>query len=437
MNKKELDLLKKGHPLDISRMVEDADSEKQFEMLNLLPVEKLNDVFVELSDELALSYIHSLPEYKKKILLDALEMDEIRNLLDDVDKEEVQKILSLLNDSKRQKMVRMLAYDEDVAASIMNTDFIAIYENTSIKDATNSLVKSVKDSDFIDEIFVIDNNRNYVGSIELKKLISARKEDDINNIIESNQTVIYENDSIHTAINKLRNYDDTVMPVLNEKNNLIGIITADDILDTMIDEYEENVEKFVAVGDYEEDSSAFERTKQRLPWLLASIALNLLIAAFLSHFQDTISAIPALILFQPMILGMSGNIGTQAISVTILGLHQFKLIDEKEVKSHVNDEVKIGFLNSMLIGIFGFLIAWAFLSFVDMGNQDSFQLAEVVGISLVGGMFISDICGIFIPILLDKLNLDPAVASGPIISTINDLFALLIYFAIATSLLMI
>lgn len=436
MDCKELELLAKGHPLDIARMVENADADRQFEMLNQLPVDRLNDVFIELSDELALSYIHSLSVDRKKELLDALEMDEIRNLLDDVDTAEVQEILSLLDTAKRQKMIRMLAYDEDVAASIMNTDFIVIQEKTSITDATRNLVKNVKDSDFIDEIFVIDSHQNYVGSIELKNLISARKGDKLDKIIERNQAVIYEHDSIHTAIKKLRDYDYTVMPVVNEQHHLIGIITADDILDTMIEEYEEDVERFVAVGDYEEDSSAFVRTKQRLPWLLASIVLNLVIAGFLSFFQDTIEQITALILFQPMILGMAGNIGTQAISVTILGLHQYKLSGKDDVKLHIRDEIMIGILNSLLIGFFGFIIAFVFLSFVTMGNQNPLQLAFVVGSSLAGGMFISAICGVFIPIFLDKMNIDPAVASGPIISTINDLFALLIYFAIATAMLL-
>ena len=436
MNNKELDLLKKGHPLDIARMIESADAIQQFEMLNQLPVDRLNDVFIELSDELALNYINSLSINKKKELLDALEMDEIRNLLDDVDSKEVQKILSLLNVAKRQKMIRMLAYDEDVAASIMNTDFIVIDEKTSIADATQNLIKSVKDSDFIDEIFVVDNNKNYVGSIELKKLISARKGDDIDKIIERNQTVIYEHDSIYSAIKKLRDYDDTVMPVVNEQQHLIGIITADDILDIMIEEYEEDVERYVAVGDYEEDSSAFVRTKQRLPWLLASIILNLVIAGFLSFFQATIEQITALILFQPMILGMAGNIGTQAISVTILGLHQNELNGEDDVKLHVRDEVMIGILNSIAIGFLGFVIAFIFLFTVNMGNQDPFQLAFVVGTSLTGGMFVSALCGVFIPIFLEKMKVDPAIASGPIISTINDLFALLIYFAIATAMLL-
>ena len=436
MNNKELDLLKKGHPLDIARMIESADAIQQFEMLNQLPVDRLNDVFIELSDELALNYINSLSINKKKELLDALEMDEIRNLLDDVDSKEVQKILSLLNVAKRQKMIRMLAYDEDVAASIMNTDFIVIDENASIADATQNLIKSVKDSDFIDEIFVVDNNKNYVGSIELKKLISARKGDDIDKIIERNQTVIYEHDSIYSAIKKLRDYDDTVMPVVNEQQHLIGIITADDILDIMIEEYEEDVERYVAVGDYEEDSSAFVRTKQRLPWLLASIILNLVIAGFLSFFQATIEQITALILFQPMILGMAGNIGTQAISVTILGLHQNELNGEDDVKLHVRDEVMIGILNSIAIGFLGFVIALIFLFTVNMGNQDPFQLAFVVGTSLTGGMFVSALCGVFIPIFLEKMKVDPAIASGPIISTINDLFALLIYFAIATAMLL-
>jgi len=436
MDYKELNLLAKGHPLDIAHMVENSDADRQFELLNQLPVDRLNDVFIELSDALALSYIHSLSADKKKELLDALEMDEIRNLLDDVDAVEVQEILSLLNTPKRQKMIRMLAYDQDAAASLMNTDFIVIHEKTSIADATGDLVKNVKDSDFIDEIFVIDSHQNYVGSIELKNLLSARKEDKLDKIIERNQTVIYEHDSIHTAIKKLRDYDDTVMPVVNEQQHLIGIITADDILDIMIEEYEEDIERLVAVGDYEEDSSAFVRTKQRLPWLLASIVLNLVIAAFLSFFQDTIEQITALILFQPMILGMAGNIGTQAIAVTILRLHQDKLSGEDDVKLHIRDEMMIGLLNSLMIGFFGFIIAFGFLSFVTMGDRSPLSLALVVGTSLAGGMFISAICGVFIPISLDKMKVDPAIASGPIISTINDLFALLIYFAIATAMLL-
>ena len=436
MDYKELDLLTKGHPLDIARMIEEADADLQFDILNQLPLERMNAVFIELSDELALSYIDSLPVEKKKALLNALEMDEVRNLLDDVENAEAQEILSLLVAPKRQRMVRMLEYDEDSAASLMNTDFMVIQEGTSIAEATGNLIKNVKDSDFIDELFVIDSEQKYLGSIELKKLLAARKGDSLDEITERNQTVIYEHNTIHTAIRKLRDYDDTVMPVLNELNHLIGIITADDILDIMIEEYEENVERLVAIGDYEEDSSAFVRSKQRLPWLLASIILNLAIAAFLSLFQNTIEQITALILFQPMILGMAGNIGTQAIAVTILGLHHDKLLGGDETKSHIRAEVMIGLLNSLIVGLFGFIISLVFLSFVSMGDQNPLYLAFVVGTSLAGGMFISAICGVFIPISLDKMKVDPAVASGPIISTINDLFALVIYFAIATALLL-
>lgn len=436
LDENERDLLTKGHPFDIARLIEHADGDRQFALLNQLPLDRLNDVFIELSDELALRYIHSLSDDKERELLDALEMDEIRNLLVDIDPAEANKILSLLNAPKRKRMIGMLAYDEGVAASIMNTDYVVIHDDMSVADATNYLVKTVRDSDFIDEIFVVDHAQQYVGSIPLKNLIIARKGDHLAALIERNQAVIYEHDSIHTAIKKLRDYDDTVMPVVNEQQHLIGIITADDILDTMIDEYEKDVERFVAVGDYEEDSSAFVRAKQRLPWLVASIVLNLVIAGFLSFFQDTIEQITALILFQPMILGMAGNIGTQAIAVTILGLHQNRLNGEDEAKRHVRNEVLIGALNSLLVGLFGFFVALAFLSFVTMGEQEPLRLASVVGSSLVGGMFVSTICGIFIPIALDKMKVDPAIASGPIISTINDLFALLIYFAIATTMLL-
>lgn len=436
MDYEKLDLLTKGHPLDIARMIENADPDQQIELLKQLPLERMNAVFIELSNELALTYIHSLSVEKKKELLNALEMDEVRNLLENVDSDEAREILPLLAAPKRQKMVRMLEYDEDCAASLMTTDFMVIQEGTSIAEATRNLIKNVKDSDFIDELFVVDREQKYLGSVELKNLLAARKEDRLDQITEGNQTVIYEHDTVHTAIQKLRDYDDTVMPVLNEQDHLIGIITADDILDIMIEEYEENVERLVAIGDYEEDSSALVRSKQRLPWLLASIILNLAIAAFLSLFQNTIEQITALVLFQPMILGMAGNIGTQAIAVTILNLHHDKLEGLDETKFHIRNEVLIGLLNSLVVGFFGFIISFVFLSFVNAGNQNPLYLAFVVGTSLAGGMFVSAISGVLIPIALDRMKVDPAVASGPIISTINDLFALVIYFAIATAILL-
>ena len=436
MDKKEMKqlstFLNKAHPLDIAHMIEEADADKQFAILGMLPVDRLNDVFIELSDELAYDYIRSLSLDKKKALIDALEMDEIRNLLEEADDAEVQEILNLLTDEKRLKMMSLLAYGEDMAASLMTTDFIVIAQNTTIADATKYLIKDVKDSDFIDEIFVVDAQQKYVGSIELKDLLAARKTDDLSSIIDRNEAVIYEKDSIRSAIQKLRNYDVTVMPVLSENEQLLGIITADDVLDVMIEEYEEDVERLVAVGDYEEESSALTRTKQRLPWLLASIILNLVIAAFLSFFQATVEQISALILFQPMILGMAGNIGTQAIAVTILGMHNDKLEGRDSFVVHIFKEIMIGAVNSLLIAFLGFVIAFIFLSITAVGNQGAVSMAIVVGTSLFGGMFISAACGVFIPIVLDKFKVDPAVASGPIISTINDLFALLIYFGIAT-----
>lgn len=427
--------LAKGHPLDIAREIETADSEQQFEMLDQLPLERLNAVIIELSNELAHDYFRYLPIVKKRAVANALEMDEIRDLLENAEHQETQEILSLLTDEKRLQLVNLLAYDEDEAASIMNTDFIVIQEDDSIASATKVLIKLVKDSDFIDKIFVVDRQQNYVGSIGLKDLLATRKTEQLNDIIERDQTVIYEYDSVRTAIQKLRNYDVNVMPVLRGQE-LIGIITADDVLESMIEEYEEDVEQLVAVGDYEEDSSALTRTMQRLPWLLASIVLNLVIAAFLSFFQTTIEQITALILFQPMILGMAGNIGTQAIAVTILGLHHEKLNNQTSLGLHIIKEIMIGLVNSFLVGLFGFVIAYGFLYFFPMGVQGIASISIVVAISLFGGMFISAFCGVLIPIVLDKFKIDPAVASGPIISTINDLFALLIYFGIATLLLL-
>jgi len=186
------------------------------------------------------------------------------------------------------------------------------------------------------------------------------------------------------------------------------------------------------VGDYNESSNAFKRSFQRMPWLVISVLLNLVIAALLSVFEKTLVEVIALIMFQPMILGMAGNIGTQSIAVTILKLNQDELTGKHDEKKHIGKELSIGLLNSIAVGLGGFLISFAILSFINMGSHSPLLLALTIGVSLMGGMFISAAAGVFIPIILEKMKVDPAIASGPIISTLNDLFALLIYFGIAT-----
>lgn len=193
---------------------------------------------------------------------------------------------------------------------------------------------------------------------------------------------------------KFKNYGKSVLPILNNELNIIGIITADDVLNEIILEHEEDIEKMMAVGNYDESSNAGIRAIQRLPWLLISVVLNLVIA---------------LILFQPMILGMAGNIVTQSIAVTILKINQDELEHKHLLNCHILKEIGIVFLNSIILGVAGFIVSLVVLSILNVGTQNPIIIGITIGIFLFGGIFISAVSGEFNQVVLDKLKIDPGL----------------------------
>ncbi|MBE0701488.1 MAG: magnesium transporter, partial [Acholeplasmataceae bacterium] len=309
--------------------------------------------------------------------------------------------------------------------------FLTISKETSIKDATAKIIAISKEQDYIDTIFVIDD-KMIVGIIDLKQLIIARSTDHLEDIMVEDFHFIYEDESIEKAIQTIKDYDRNVIPVLSREDHLMGIVTADDIFDEIIESHDEDYHKLALVHDHDIDDSAFKRSSQRLPWLMIAVVLNLLIASFLSIFEATLAEVTALVLFQPLIMGMAGNIGTQSLAVTLLGLHVEELDNKKMPKKYIIKETFVGLFNSLSLGIASFIVAYGFLLLIPTGSQRGFDVAFIVFIAVFASMFISAIMGVLIPLTLNRLKVDPAVASGPIMTTINDVVALVIYFGIAT-----
>ena len=426
-------VLLEKHPYEIAQIIIEMEKKHQFGYLSKLPVTTIEEILEYLPEEMVYEFLIKSQPNRRHHILEVWDIDELRDFIHELDEHQQEEILKLVSGNKKDELVELLAYQKDTAASIMSTDFLIIRETMTIPEATSMVISEVKEEDHIDEIFVIDEEDRWIGFIELKDLLIARAEDQLASVIQEGKIYCHADDAINRAIQKMRKYDVNVLPVLDRHKQLLGIITSDEALEMMIEDYDDDVKRLVAVGEYDEDSGPVTRMKQRIIWLIASIVLNLAIAAFLIVFQTTIESVATLILFQPMILGMAGNIGTQSIAVTILKIHHEGMDHPEKIKFHIGKEMLIGLTNSLIIGVAGFLVSWMFLSFT--GNPDIY-LPLVVGISLVGGMFISSIAGVFIPVLLAKLKIDPAAASGPIISTINDLFALVIYFGIATLLLL-
>lgn len=418
------------HAVDIVNEIYDLDEEQRLMVIQILPLDLVDNVFIELEEEQMADFFYYLDDVRRRHLLTDLSANDLKPMYELLDEDQKNQLLKFLTIEKQTKLEKLMKYDITFAASIMRDNYVHMNDGLIVSEAMNFIISKVEDTDLIDTIFITKDSK-LVGTISLKDLIVARKNDEVDSITNRDIHYIYDEDKLIDAIDVISNYDLQVLPVINKDNVLLGIITADDVLEEMALEHESSIDKFVAVGEFDEDSSPFKRAYQRLPWLLVSIILNLVIAMFLSIFSPTIDKVSVLILFQPLILGMAGNIGTQAIAVTILKIQKN---DDDNYKTHINKEIMIGIVNAIIIGILGFFLSWAFLalSSFDTANISNSMLSLVIGLSLALSMFISAMFGVFIPLILTRFKIDPAAASGPVISTVNDLVALLIYFGLAT-----
>ncbi|MGE4320808.1 MAG: magnesium transporter [Acholeplasmataceae bacterium] len=421
------------YPYDIAVLFTSLKDEEKRKLISVLSLELLTLVFVELEDDYQIEFYHLLPSTTQKSLLRKLETDELKAFIELFEEPAEQKeIIEKLSKIKARTIQLLLTYDEDEAASIMMTDFFVIPVDLTIKEATNLIITESKDNDYIDTVFVEDEQKKCIGFVDLKDLIIARPNQKLENMMETEFPFVLEHDTIESAIEKVQDYDRNVIPVMTEENQVIGIITADDIFDELIEDYEEDYDSFAQISDHDESMSPLARSRQRLPWLITGIVLNLLTISILSMFSATIAQVTVLILFQPMILGMAGNIGTQALAVTILGIHQQDFKEHNKAKKHILKEMSIGLINSLLLGLIAFVYVQVYLSILGVSSQSPFEVAIAVFAALSIAMFLSSTLGSLVPILFDKIGIDPSAASGPMMATVNDIISLVVYFSIAT-----
>lgn len=402
-------------------------------LLNLIGLEKMTDMFVELDADDQLDLLDHLDQTKKKSLFRSMESDDLKEFIEDIDEEKRPAIFEMLSKVKAKTISLLLTYEEDTAASIMSTDFVTVGIDETIKEATDHIIKDSKEQDYIDTIFVVDQDKRIIGLIDLKDLIRARSSATLAKILIDDFQFVYADETIEKAIQTVVDYDRNAIPVLDSDDHVIGIVTADDVFDEIIEATESDYQKMALIADHESSSSSWVRSKKRLPWLMLAVVLNLLIASFLSIFEATLAEVTAIVLFQPLILGMAGNIGTQSLAVTILGIHKNEYDGKNIPKDHMIKELLIGLINSVLLAMAAFIFVTGFLSlFPTQDTQLPYEMGLVVLIAVFASMFISALMGVLVPIMFHRNNLDPAAASGPIMTTINDLVALVIYFGIAT-----
>ena len=428
--------LYQSRSFEIADILETCESSEKIRIFQLLDAAKQARVFAYIEKDEAYELLKELDYTIKKNILNNLETDDLKDFLMDYNNDELSWIIPLLSDKRKVQMKALLNYTEETAGSIMSLEFLSITLGLSVKDATTIVISNMKESDYVDTIYVITEEGKLHGTLDLKELIIARKTDDLNALINDDYVYAHVEEDIDFVIEKVRNYDIKAIPILGDNGIMLGIITADDILSELSESHDEDYNQLAMVNNFNEDDSIGRRVIKRLPWLMVSVVLNFLIATFISGFQEVLEAILVLTFFQAMILGMAGNIGTQSLAATILGLNSKEITPGKKTKKHIKRELFVSITNSLLLGIFAFVVVFLFFLVFKTDNEiPTWMVALTVGISIFVALTGSALVSVFVPLFFNKVKIDPAAASGPIITTFNDIFALLVYFGTASIIL--
>lgn len=365
-------------------------------------------------------------------VLSLMEVDDAVDVLDEVDDATKKQVVDMLPEDAGNDIQMILSYEEDEMGSRMTTNYIAIRRGIDIRQAMRELVSQAGENDNIGTVYVLDESNKYYGAIDLKDLIVARENDTLESIINTTYPFVTDHEKIEDCIDELVDYAEDSIPVLSDTKELLGVITAQDVVEAVDDEMGEDYAKLAGLTD-EEDlrETTKESMKKRLPWLIILLFLGMGVSSVVGAFEAVVAVLPIVMCFQSLILDMAGNVGTQSLAVTIRVLMDENLTGKQKLHL-VWKEMKVGFVNGLLLGFLAFVFIGIYIAcFKHDAWLHAFLISGCVGVSLMVAMVISSLVGTLIPIFFHKIKIDPAVASGPLITTVNDLVAVVTYYGLA------
>ncbi|MGD6941114.1 magnesium transporter [Cytobacillus gottheilii] len=423
--KKDFDvILDELQPYDIAQLYENLPEKHQPRFLLFLSVDRLADLLEELNKEKQLEVLNKIGKERTGKVLDEMDNDDLALLLDELSPEKIASLLSGMKKSESQIVQDIMNYLPETAGRIMTNRFVWIRDYYSVKEAVEKLKIFAEYAETINYLYVIDQHRKLVGVVSYRDLLIAEPHEKISDVMYERviaATVTTDQEEVARMVER---YDFLAIPVVNEENVLMGIATVDDLIDVVIQEANEDIEKLSASGkSIDFDTKAFVAAYRRLPWLILLLFIGILSGGIISGYEQTLEQVVALTFFMPMISGMTGNTGTQSLAVVVRGLISND-INKKVVTKLILREFFVGLLIGLTCGILISLIAYFW--------QGNAVLGLVVGVSLFLTLIIGTLAGAVIPLILYRLNIDPAIASGPLITTLNDIFSLITYFGIAT-----
>ncbi len=422
------------HENDIAsalELMQPADRAKLYRLLDAMMLASV----MEYSEE-AKTYISELNMRKKVDVISHLELATASELLRGMEKNERATLIELFDADFQKKISRFTAFDEDEIGSAMSTNYISIDAGFTVREAMRALVAQAAENDNISTIYVVDEDKTLVGAIDLKDLIIARENTPMESITKRSYPYVYAEELIEDCVERLREYSEDSIPVLDSHNRLEGVLTSQILTELVGDVLNEDYARLAGLSAKEDLQEPVKKSiAKRLPWLIVLLGLGLLVSAVVGLFETVVASLSVIVSFQSLVLGMAGNSGTQSLAVTIRVLMDEQL-NRKEKLYLVGKEARVGMLNGLILGALSFLIIGSYLVFLK-GEMPifAFSVSLCTAGALLMSIVLAGISGTAVPILLKKLGVDPAVASGPMITTVNDLVAVISYYGLAWLLL--
>lgn len=416
------------HPADIAELCNDLSPEEARFVYRLLDNETAADVLMEMDEDVRKEFLEILPsETIAKRFVDYMDTDDAVDLMRELDEEKQEEILSHIEDIEQAgDIVDLLKYDEDTAGGLMGTEMIVVNENWSMPKCIDEMRKQAEDMDEIYYVYVVDDDERLHGVLPLQKLITNPSVSKIKHVMKKDPISVRDSDSIEEVTETIEKYDLVALPVIDSIGRLVGRITIDDVMDEVREQHERDYQLASGISqDVETSDNVFTQTAARLPWLLIGMIGGIGNSLILGNFEGNFAVNPKMALFIPLIGGTGGNVGIQSSAIVVQGLANNSL-KEGNILPQILKESVVSLINASIISLVVFIY-----NFFMLGDRG---ITASVSLSLFAVVMFASIFGTLVPMTLDKLKIDPALATGPFITITNDIIGMMIYMFITSAL---
>ena len=415
------------HPADIAEVLEIIDLHQAQLLFRLLDETLAAEVLVEIEEDTREQFLTSFSSKEIADSIKKMDSDDATDVIQDLPEELQEEVLNVLKDNNQSSDISILMnYDENSACGIMDLDFVSANWNWTVKNALQKLREQVENVDQIYTIYVVDSAKKFKGILSLKRFLYAKDDTLIKDLFKKDSISVLDTEPAESVALKMEKYDLVVIPVVDNKNKLLGRITIDDALDVIKEEAEKDYQLASGISEKVESSdSLFVISRARLPWLLIGMLGGILGAYVIGFFEEHLKENAVMASFIPLILAMGGNVGVQSSAIIVQSLAN-NTLNYESIFKRLLKELIVALFNGLICSVIALLFCWI--------TRSDFDLALTIGVSLVAVFTYAGLFGTFVPLILNKYKIDPALATGPFITTTNDIIGLLIYFLIGMTL---